>query len=74
VERLINAKVHYTFYGFIFLIEIFYNYHNKRIQSKQIWFDLIQKWFKSRASQTKSGENNIQAVYGLGSLKGNVIF
>jgi hypothetical protein len=73
VARLVNAKAHYTLYGFITLIEIIYSYPNKRHQSKQFWLDIIQSWFKARASETKSGENNIQAIYGRGTLKGSII-
>lgn len=66
VARLVNAKAHYTLYGFMAIIEIIYSYPNKRLQSKEIWLDIIQSWFNNRASKTKSGENNIQAVYGRG--------
>ena len=73
VARLVNAKAHYTLYGFINLIDIIYSYPNKRHQSKQIFLEVIKTWFKARASETKSGENNIQAVYGRGTLKGSII-
>jgi len=73
VSRLVNAKAHYTLYGFMALIEIIYSYPNKRLQSKEFWLDIIQSWFAARASETQSGENNIQAVYGRGPLKGTIV-
>lgn len=73
VAPLVNAKAHYTLYGFTTILEIIYSYPNKRLQSKEFWLDIIQTWFKIRASKTKSGENNIQAVYGRGTLKGSII-
>lgn len=73
VARLVNAKAHYTLYGFIAIIEIIYSYPNKRLQPKEFWLDNIESWFKARASETKSGENNIQAVVGRGPLQGSVV-
>jgi hypothetical protein len=35
VAKLVNAKTHYTLYGFITIIEIIYSYPNKRHQSKE---------------------------------------
>lgn len=73
VARLVNGKAHYTLYGFMAIIEIIYSYPNKRLQSKEFWLDNIQSWFKTRAIETKSGENNIQAVVGRGPLKGSIV-
>jgi hypothetical protein len=73
VARLVKGKAHYTLYGFETIVEIIYSYPNKRLNPKEFWLDIIQSWFKSRAKKTKSGENFIQAVYGRGSLKGNII-
>lgn len=33
VARLVNAKAHYTLYGFMTIIEIIYSYPNKRLKS-----------------------------------------
>lgn len=46
VARLVNAKAHYTLYGFITIIEIIFSYPNKRIQPKIFWLDCVQSWFK----------------------------
>jgi hypothetical protein len=73
VARLVNAKAHYTLYGFMTIIEIIYSYPNKRLQPKEFWLENIQSWFKARAIETKSGENNIQAVVGRGLLKGSIV-
>ncbi len=73
VAHLINAKTHYTLYGFLNIIDIIYSYPNKRTQSKEYWVHVIKSWFNARAEKTLSGENNIQAVYGRGILKGKVI-
>ena len=73
VAHLINAKTHYTLYGFLNIIDIIYSYPNKRAQSKEYWVHIIKSWFNARAEKTLSGENNIQAVYGRGILKGKVI-
>lgn len=73
VALLVNNKAHLTLYGFKTIIEIVYSYHNKRSQSKEFWFEVIDSWFKSRAAENKSGENNIQAVYGRGPLSGKII-
>ena len=73
VARLVNAKAHYTLYGFICIIDIIYSYPNKRLKPKEFWLDIIQSWFKARAKDTKSGENNIQAVSGRGSLKESIV-
>ena len=73
LTRLINAKAHYTLYGFSTMLDIIYSYPNSRIKSKEYWLDLIQSWFQTQASKNKSGENNIQAVYGRGSLKGEIV-
>jgi len=45
----------------------------KRLQPKEFWLENIQSWFKARAIETKSGENNIQAVVGRGLLKGSIV-
>jgi len=50
VARLVNAKAHYTLYGFIFpsplgtgtIIEIKYSYPNKRLQPKEFLLENIQ--------------------------------
>ena len=73
INVAVNAKAHLTLYGFITIIEIIYSYPNKRIQPKEFWLDSIQSWFKSRANDTKSGENNIQGVVGRGPLKGSIV-
>ena len=73
VARLVNAKAHYTLYGFMAIIEIIFSYPNERHQPKEFWLDNIKSWFKTRASETKSGENNIQAVVGRGPLKGSIV-
>lgn len=73
VAKLVSAKTHYTLYGFLTVIEIIYNYPNKRHQSKEFWFNIIQSWFKARAEKNISRENNIQAVYGRGSLKSKIV-
>lgn len=73
VARLVRAKVHSTLYGFSVILDIIYSYPNMRKQSKDYWLNIIQTWFKSRASENKSGENNIQAVYGRGLLKGKIV-
>lgn len=73
VALLVNNKAHLTLYGFKTIIEIVYSYPNKRSQSKEVWIEAIQTWFKSQAIENKSGENNIQAVYGRGPLKGQII-
>jgi hypothetical protein len=44
-----------------------------QVKGKEYWLDNIQSWFKSRANDTKSGENNIQAVFGRGPLKGSIV-
>jgi hypothetical protein len=71
--RLRRAKAHYTLYGFMTIIEIIYSYPNKRLQPKEFLLENIQSLFKARASETKSGENNIQAVVGRGQLKGSIV-
>ena len=73
VALIVNNKAHLTLYGFKAIIEIVYSYLNKRSQSKYFWFQVIESWFKSRAAENKSGENNIQAVYGRGPLSGKII-
>ena len=70
---LVNAKAHLTLYGFKTIIEIVYSYPNKRSQSKEFWNEVIESWFKYQAADNKSGENNIQAVFGRGPLKGQII-
>ena len=73
VALLVNAKAHLTLYGFKTIIEIVYSYLNKRSQSKEFWIEVIESWFKSLAAVNKSGENNIQVVYGRGQLRGKII-
>ena len=73
VALLVNAKAHLTLYGFKTIIEIVYSYLNKRSQSKEFWNEVIESWFKSLAAVNKSGENNIQVVYGRGQLRGKII-
>lgn len=73
VAQLVNAKAHYTLYGFMTIIEIIYSYTNKRLQPKFFWIETIQSWFKAEASKTKSGQNQIQAVAGRGSFRGCTI-
>lgn len=73
LARFINAKAHYTLYGFSTILEIIYSYPNSRCKSKEHWLEIIQSWFKTQASKNNSGENNIQAVYGRGSLKGQIV-
>ena len=70
---LVNAKAHLTLYGFKTIIEIIYSYPNKRNKSKDFWIDIIESWFKSQAAENKSAENNIQAVFGRGTLSGQII-
>ena len=43
------------------------------MNSKTFWIDILNSWFKDRAKQNYSGENNIQAVYGRGDFKGQII-
>ena len=73
VALLVNAKAHLTLYGFKTILEIIYSYPNKRNHAKKFWIEIIESWFKSRANETKSGENNIQAVSGRGMLKDRVV-
>lgn len=73
VAQLVNAKSHLTSYGFKTIIEIVYSSSNKRSQSKKFWIDVIESWFNSRAAKFKSAENNIQAVYGRGTLTEKII-
>ena len=73
VALLVNAKAHLTLYGFKTILDIVYSFPNKRSQSKEFWYDVIESWFNLRAAETKSGENNIQAVYGKGTLTGKII-
>lgn len=76
VARLVKAKAHYTLYGLTTILDIIYSYPNKRIKSKEFWLDIINTWFNNRADKTKSGENNIQAVYGrdtFGHKEGSII-
>lgn len=73
VARLVKAKAHSTFYGFSVILDLIYSYPNVRKQSKEHWLNIIQLWFKNQASENKSGENNIQALYGRGLLKGKIV-
>ena len=73
VALIVNNKAHLTLYGFKAIIEIVYSYLNKRSQSKEFWIEVIESWFKSLAAVNKSGENNIQVVYGRGQLRGKII-
>ena len=54
VALLVNAKAHLTLYGFKTIIEIVYSYLNKRSQSKEFWFEIIESWFKTRSAENKS--------------------
>ena len=69
VALLVNAKAHFTLYGFKTILEIIFSYTNNRALPKDYWIDIIESWFKAQANMHKSGENNIQAVYGIGTLK-----
>ena len=73
VALLVDNKAHLTLYGFKTILDFIYSYPNKRSQSKEFWFEVIESWFKSRAAENKSGENNIQAVFGRGPLSGKII-
>nr|QKS32167.1 homing endonuclease [Sphaerobolus stellatus] len=73
LSRLINAKAHNTLYGFSTILDIIYSYPNSRLKSKEFYLDNIQSWFKSQENKNKSGENNIQLVYGRDSLKGQIV-
>ena len=54
VALLVNNKAHLTLYGFKTIIEIIYSYQNKRSQSKEFWFEIIESWFKTRSAENKS--------------------
>nr|UEK25981.1 hypothetical protein [Mutinus fleischeri] len=73
LARFINAKAHYTLYGFTTILDIIYSYPNSRLKSKEYWLEIIQSWFKTQANKNNSGENNIPAVYGRASLKGQIV-
>ncbi|OSC96138.1 hypothetical protein PYCCODRAFT_1338128, partial [Trametes coccinea BRFM310] len=50
VALLVKNKAHLTLYGFKTILEIIYSYPNNRSQSKEIWIDFIDDWFKSQAA------------------------
>ena len=42
VALLVNAKAHFTLYGFKTILEIIFSYTNNRALPKDYWIDIIE--------------------------------
>ena len=48
VALLVNAKAHFTLYGFKTILEIIFSYTNNRALPKDYWIDIIESWYPFR--------------------------
>lgn len=61
-SKLIQEGAHLTKLGQIKIIEICYNYSNKRMIEKEAWISKIELMFKAKESQSISGHQMIEPV------------